>query len=76
MNAPHIHVGFSSPPDRGGLVADLMIANIQLAEVNLETGQPIVELYCRPDGSPWRVPADELLRAIREACQRLGPGEG
>ncbi len=67
-----IHVGVSSPPDRKGLVADLMIDNVQLAEVNHEGGHPVIELYGRPDGQPWAIPVRDLLAAVREAMERLG----
>lgn len=72
MTSSRIQVGLSSPPDRSGLVADLMVGSVQLAEVNREDGPLRIEFCARPDGEQWAVDLDDLRAAIDEAVRRLG----
>lgn len=67
-----VRVGLSSPPDRSGLVADLMVGSVQLAEVSREQGSLRIEFYGRPDREPWVVDLADLQAAIDEAVRRLG----
>ena len=66
-----IQVRLSSPPDRSGLVADLMMGSVQLAEVNSEDGPLRIEFCARPDGEPWALDLDDLRAAIDEAVRPL-----
>lgn len=66
-----ISVGLSSPPDRPALVADLMVDQIQLAEVCRGPIDLQVEFFNRPDTEPWVVPLTDLRSALSEAERRL-----
>ena len=68
-----IRTGISSPPDRDSLVADLLVDEVQLAELRREGKQLIVELYPRPDGAPWVLPYEELIASLVQALARLEP---
>jgi hypothetical protein len=68
----NIVVDIASPPDRERLVAQLMIGNEQLAELNQEGQLLQLEIYCRRDGQPWIVGYTELLRALADAREKLG----
>ncbi len=71
MTNSRIQVRLSSPPDRSGLVADLMMGSVQLAEVNSEDGPLRIEFCARPDGEPWALDLDDLRAAIDEAVRPL-----
>lgn len=74
MHARTLQVGLSSPADRANVVADLMVDNVQLAEVNVDSGEAVVAFYPRPDGLPWRVQVEALRHALDGALDRLGAG--
>lgn len=67
-----IEVGLSSPPDRDQLVADLLVDHAQLAEVRLDSGGLVVEIYPRADGRPWTVAESDLQAALSAAVELLG----
>jgi hypothetical protein len=62
----------ASPPDREKLVADLLTAGGQFGEVNQESAVPVVEIYPRRDGEPWRLECRALIDALNNALYRLG----
>lgn len=64
-------VSISSPPDRNNLVADVMINNEQMLEVNNEDNTVRVEIYERQDGEPWVVPYEKLVELLAEAKEML-----
>jgi hypothetical protein len=67
-----LNVSLSSPPDREYLVADIMFDNeIQVAEVNIESGDLKIEIYAHPEGSPWKLDFDEFHTSLNEAKFRL-----
>jgi hypothetical protein len=67
-----LHIGLSSPPDREYLVADIFLDDqIQVAEVNIESGAIKVEIYVHPEGIPWELDLDELITSLNEAKSRL-----
>jgi hypothetical protein len=66
----------TSPPDRKQTVAEIWFDNVQLAELNDETGHPVLEVYPRPDGGPWILDFDELIDLLQRARTRLLNGSG
>lgn len=68
---PTLRVKVASVPDRQSLVAEIWYGHRQVAEINEETHEPLIELYPNPDGGPWRIPLGLFLSAMREAAQRL-----
>lgn len=64
----------TSPPDRERLVAEIWIERIeriQLAEVNMEEGKPIVEIYPRPDNAAWTIDARQLVDVLNRAIKDM-----
>ena len=37
--------------------------------------EPMIAIYPRPDGEPWRLPVEDVLRMIREAASVYRTGE-
>lgn len=66
-----MRISISSPPDRNFLVADIFVGNEQIAEVNRERGEFVVEIYPRQSGESWSVDFEELLDSLRAAKQKL-----
>lgn len=60
-----------SLPDREMLVAEIYSGNTQVAEINQEGGEPVLELYPNPEGGEWVLPLGAFLAALQEATQRL-----
>lgn len=71
----HLKLELASPPDRSRLVAQIIQGSEQLAEINQESKQLVVELYPRQDGEPWICSLDDLLRVMRDAKERLNGHE-
>jgi hypothetical protein len=67
-----IVVSLESPPDREKLVASIIIDHKQMAELNEETAELVVELYPRRDGKPWVLAYGDLIDALAKAKLRLG----
>lgn len=62
----------SSPPDREGLVFEIWIGDIQLAEVLRELGEePRIEIYPRPGGEAWSLPLGEFVSLIEKGKTEL-----
>ena len=62
----------SSPPDREKLVVELFHGDEgQWAEVNIETGKLMLELYPRQAGGPWALELDEVIKVLQLARERL-----
>jgi hypothetical protein len=64
-------ISISSPPDRDQLVADIMVDNVQFAELNNEAGMHNIEIYERPDHQPWKIPFSILIEMLAEAKNKL-----
>jgi len=67
-------VNLASPPDRERLVAEVFLNDVQVAEINQESGDLSVEIYPRPDGKPWSMPYEDLLKCLESAKSRLLSG--
>jgi hypothetical protein len=67
---PHVVI-LASPPDREKLVAEISDGHDVWAVVNQETGEFVVEILSRGDGSPWIFPLDEVLEAMKRATSSL-----
>ena len=61
----------ASPPDREYLVVEIRLDRDHFGELNREQEVPVLELYPRPDGEPWRVSAKELMEALTEANSEI-----
>lgn len=61
----------SSPPDREVLVAEVFFGDEQWAEINVEKGVPVIELYPRQDGQPWQFEYEFAMKALQDAGNRL-----
>jgi hypothetical protein len=61
----------ASPPDRGGVVAEVYFGNNQLAELSVHGHDVTCEIYPCNQGRPWRVDIDELQEALSRAKQKL-----
>ena len=68
---PEISVGLISPPDRPGLVADIMIDAEQFAEIRIVDGSAVSEIYGRRDGESWELSPERVCAALVEAIERL-----
>ncbi|HEX8248147.1 MAG TPA: hypothetical protein VF599_08255 [Pyrinomonadaceae bacterium] len=66
-----IKVSICSPPDRKFLVAEIMLGNEQVAELNQEQNTLRLEIYPRRDGQPWLVSYEALLKALIKAKEHL-----
>lgn len=44
---------------------------IEFAEVRLEGGGFVIEIYARPDAKPWIFPVSEVTEALAKAISRL-----
>lgn len=66
-----LRVSICSPPDRKFLVAEIMLDNEQVAELNQEQNALLLEIYPRRDGQPWIVSYEVLLKALTKAKKRL-----
>jgi hypothetical protein len=66
-----IEVQIASPPDREHLVACLVFEKHEFAELNQEAEELVVELYPKPDGTPWVFAYADLVVALAEAKRRL-----
>jgi hypothetical protein len=66
-----IRVEIASPPDRNKLVANLIVGNEQLAEINQEGSELQLELYPRRDGGAWLIGFDEMVVALQAARRSL-----
>ncbi|HEV3257326.1 MAG TPA: hypothetical protein VG013_10635 [Gemmataceae bacterium] len=66
-----MRVEIASPPDRDKLVAPIMFADQQWAEVNQEKERLQLEIYPRRDGQPWLFDFEEAVQALLEARRRL-----
>jgi hypothetical protein len=64
-------VTIASPPDRQRLVAEIFAGDTQVAEIKQEAERPLLELYPRPDGTPWNLDLVAFLEAVLTAKQRL-----
>ena len=64
-------IDICSPPDREKLVAQIMYDHVQWAEVQQEGATIVLELYPRPDGTPWELPFDDAVAALQRAQKRL-----
>ncbi|EGI76940.1 hypothetical protein HGR_09209 [Hylemonella gracilis ATCC 19624] len=61
----------ASVPDRQEVVAEIFFGDIQVAELNTESGDLSIEIYPRPNGKPWCLDAEQFLQAIMEARMAL-----
>ena len=61
----------SSPDDREFLVTELHYLSNQIAEANVEKGKLVLEIYPRPHGGPWEVPAEILSEFLRYSHEKL-----
>lgn len=63
----------ASVPDREKLVAERWLDNEMWGEINQEGNTINLELYPKPDGGPWRFPAEAVEKLLRMArCDLLG----
>ena len=67
----NITVDLASPADREKLVAQLMVGNEQLAELNQEGESLQLEFYARRDGQPWVVEYSDFINALLQAKEKL-----
>lgn len=68
-----IRTDIASPPDREKLVFEILVDNDQMAEVNRESGELVIEIYPRRDGAPWSISVDELATLLEKAKDALKP---
>jgi hypothetical protein len=66
-----IRVRIASPPDREQLVAELLIAQGQLADVRYEDEELVVDIYSQIGGRPWVVRATDLRNALAAGMEML-----
>jgi hypothetical protein len=66
-----MQVELTSPPDRETLCASLMADRTEFAEVRVDGGIFVVEVYGRPDGAPWSFTVVEVTDALAKAIARL-----
>lgn len=66
----------ASPPDRSFLVAAIMLANEQVAEVNVEYDCMSIEIYASSSGEPWQLDFAEFQDALGKASQWLSERTG
>ena len=72
MSEQKIRVTIESPPDRERLVSSILIDNFQMAEINQEGSELMVEVYPRQDGKPWVLKLSDLVASLAKAKERLG----
>ena len=61
----------TSPPDRERVVAEIWYGDSQLAELNEEAGQPMLEIYPNPTGEAWILDFNELVSLLERARAAL-----
>ena len=61
----------ASLPDRESDVVEVWEGDQQVAELSFETNIPVLEIYARPDGSPWTFTLSELQEALNAAKDQL-----
>ena len=66
-----ITIAISSPPDREKLVAEIFVDSAEIAEINQEGDELLVEIYPRQDGKPWVISYYKLLSVMEEAKEKL-----
>ncbi len=64
-------ISFMSPPDRKELVAEILIANVQIAEVRRDHNNYRVQIFPRPDGDCWDLEVETLLSMVTNAYDKL-----
>ena len=60
-----------SLPDKDNLVADIYYDKIQVAEINQETNELIIQIYSYKNINYWEFSLEEFQNIIEEAKQRL-----
>jgi len=63
------------PPDREYYVLEFWQADKQLAEANVESGQLVLQIYPKPGGGWWEIPAVELEGFLQRARELKLPNE-
>ena len=66
-----MEISIASPPDREKLVADILIENEQIAEINCEDNEVKIEIYPKQNGQPWVLNYQEFYKTIEQAKVRL-----
>ena len=66
-----MEISISSPPDREKLVADILIENEQIAEINCEDNDVKIEIYPKQNGEPWVLNYQEFYKTIEQAKVKL-----
>ncbi len=68
----NFRITIASLPDRENLVAEISYKNKQIAEINQETKELIIQLYapCK-EQKYWEFSLDEFQKIVEEAKQRL-----
>jgi hypothetical protein len=72
MSDTRLEVSVESPPDRKRLVSSILVDGVQMAEINQETDELLVEVYPRQDGQPWTLRFNDLVHLLAKAKERLG----
>ena len=77
---PEFTLEITSPPELEYLAVEIWLGDEQLGELSREQEEPILELYPRSDGEPWRVSVEEfmevLTKAYREIMSHQRPSQG
>ena len=71
-NSPSFAVELSSVPDRDGVVAEVWLGQVLLAQLHHEDGVVRVQFYPMPSGHIWELSYDDLIAALITARTRLG----
>ena len=64
-------ITIASLPDRENLVAEISYKNKQVAEINQETNNLIIQIYSYKDNGYWEFSLEEFQKVIEEAKQKL-----
>ena len=68
---PKFTLQIISPAGLKYLAVKIWLGDEQIGEVNREQGEPILELYPRSDGEPWRVSVEEFMEVLTKACREI-----
>lgn len=66
-----IEILVTDPPDRDSLVAEVWVDGMMFCEVRRVATECIIEVYSRPDSTPWELKLNEFEAAIARARQSL-----
>jgi hypothetical protein len=59
-----------SPPKRDDFVVEISALGEQFAEVRVENGVPVIEVYGRQQEKDWLFPVEDVVRILEEAKRK------